>query len=246
VDATGHKHNGRYHGRPRLGLPGAILHDKDTALGLDGPRTKSYVEIPRNDAFSVGKSGRGLTVEVWMKPSVLTFKGENKDPKDPYIHWLGKGEKNEFEWGFRFYSQKSKRPNRISAYIWNRNGAEGAGAYFEDPLSTTKWIHIVATYDDPKKPDARVQIYKDGLPSKHNSSPGTLYKSFKIRPEMGTAPVRLGTRDLKGFLTGEMDEVAIYPFVLSPEQIQRHWFIGNAIVHEPGPGTERKSGAGRS
>jgi hypothetical protein len=137
VDATNHKHNGQYHNRPRLGLPGAILHDKDTAMGLDGPKTKSYVEVPCNDVFSVGKSGHGLTVEVWMKPSVLNFTGENKNLKNPYFHWLGKGQKNEFEWGFRFYSQKSDRPNRISAYIWNRKGAEGAGAYFQERLSTT-------------------------------------------------------------------------------------------------------------
>jgi hypothetical protein len=72
-----------------------------------------------------------------------------------------------------------------------------------------------------------VRIYKDGLPSKHNSSPGALYKAFKIHREMGTAPVRFGTRDLKSFLTGEIDEVALYPYVLSPKQIQHHWFVGN-------------------
>jgi hypothetical protein len=227
VDATGHKHNGTYHRHPLLGQPGAIPVDSDTALGLDGPKSKSYVEIPAGRDFSVATSQKGLSVEVWLRPDALDFRGENKDPKDPYIHWLGKGEQGAYEWGFRFYSRKSKRPNRISAYIWNPSGGEGAGAYFEDKLVKHQWIHIVATYDDPRLPNARVRIYKNGEPSKHNSSPGTLYKSYKVKPKSGQAPVRLGTRDLRGFLTGGLDEVAVYPYVLTPEQIRRHYQIGS-------------------
>src|SRR5262249_6972199 len=154
---------------------------------------------------------------------VLTFAGENKDTNNPYIHWLGKGEQGAFEWGFRFYSSQADRPNRLSAYIWNADGGEGAGAYTEEPLTKHRWLHLVATFDDPKKPNARVQIYKNGAPSPHNSSTGTLYKSFDIKPTSGKAPVRLGTRDLNGFLTGGLDEVAVYPYLLAPEEIQRHY-----------------------
>ena len=35
----------------------------------------------------------------------------------------------------------------------------------------------------------------------------------------GTAPVRFGTRDLGSFLNGGIDDVAIYPRVLSAEEI---------------------------
>jgi hypothetical protein len=227
VDSSGHKHNGTYHRKPHLGQPGAIAFDPDTAMGLDGPKSKAYAEVPANSVFSVPTSGKGLTVEVWLRPDVLEFEGEDKDPKNQYIHWLGKGDKGEYEWGFRFYNRKAERSNRISAYIWNPEGGEGAGAYFQDTLTPHKWIYIVATYDNPKKPNARVQIYKNGEPSKHNGSPGTLYKSYQIKPKAGHAPVRLGTRDLRGFLTGGLDEVAIYPRVLTPEEIRRHWLVGS-------------------
>jgi hypothetical protein len=227
ADATPHKHDGRYHRRPLLGQPGALALDRDTAMGLDGPKSKAYVEVPAAKAFSVATSGRGLSVELWMRPDALDFAGENKDPKNAYIHWLGKGEKGEFEWGFRFYNHHAERPNRISAYIWNRKGGEGAGAYFEDRLVKHQWIYIVATFDDPHTPDARVRIYKDGEPSKHNASRGTLYKSYDIKPTTGKAPVRLGTRDLHGFLTGGLDEVAVYPYVLTPQEIRRHWLLGS-------------------
>src|SRR5262249_27338364 len=86
-DATKHKHNGKYVGKPRLGEPGALTHDRDTAIGLDGPKSRSYAEIPASKKFSVATSGKGLTVEVWMRPDALKFKSENKDSRLPYIHW---------------------------------------------------------------------------------------------------------------------------------------------------------------
>lgn len=224
-DSTGHGHKGRYVGHPKLGEKGAIVSDSDRAIGLDGPRTNSYVEIPGSEDFSIATSGKGLSVEVWMRPDTLDFKGDEADPPQGYLHWLGKGEKGHYEWGFRFYSRRSERPNRISAYVWNPDGKLGAGAYVEDRLEAGAWIHLVATYDDPGQSDAQVRLYKDGAASKHNESSGTLYKSYDITPKHGSAPLRLGTRDLRGFLTGGLDEVAIYPRVLEAEEIQRHWKV---------------------
>ena len=69
-------------------------------------------------------------------------------------------------WGLRFYSQDTSRPNRISAYIWNPSGGEGAGAYFEDTLTPGEWMHIVAVYDpgDMDTTLAGVRIaYKNGV-----------------------------------------------------------------------------------
>lgn len=223
ADASGHGHNGTYHGKPHLGQPGAVAYDKDTAAGFDGPKSKSYVEVPESPDFSIATSGQGLTVEVWLRPDQLDFPGENRDPESAYIHWLGKGEKGSFEWGLRFYNAHARRPNRISAYTWNLEGKEGAGAYFEDKLTAHQWIYIAATFDDPHQPNARVQIFKNGEPSQHNSSRGTLYESYGIRALRGNAPLRLGTRDLHGFLSGGLDEVAIYPRVLQPAEIKTHW-----------------------
>jgi hypothetical protein len=228
ADATGHGNDGRYQGRPSFGQKGAIAADPDRAIGLDGPRTKSYVEVRDHNDFSIASSGKGLTVEVWMRPDVLDFKGEGTGPAEDYIYWLGKGEKGRYEWGFRFYGHQSERPNRISAYAWNPDGKLGAGAYVEDRLTKGAWLYLVATFDDPRKPNAQVRIYKDGVPSSHNNSPGTRYKSYHVKPQHGSAPLRLGTRDLRSFLTGGLDEVAIYPRVLSAEEIAQHWRTAQA------------------
>jgi hypothetical protein len=59
--------------------------------------------------------------------------------------------------------------------------------------------------------------------------PATYDGMFQITPTAGTAPVRLGTQDLRSFLTGELDEVAIYDKVLSPEQIRVHYNVGELV-----------------
>ena len=231
ADSSGRGADGEYHGKPTLGEPGAIAGSGDAAIGLNGFGSGDYVEIPDVDGapFSQPTSGAGLTVEVWMRPDMLVFPGQTSQP---YIHWLGKGEHAQYEWGLRFYSQDStERPNRISAYIWNASGGEGAGAYFQDPeIEPGAWIHIVACYDPgdwTTDPPAGVSIYRNGVRQLGPPSKGTLYRTFQISPQQGSAPVRLGMRDDRTFtLAGGLDEVAIYPRVLTAEEILENYTIG--------------------
>jgi hypothetical protein len=238
ADASCNGYDGTYLGNPTFGQPGAIVNDPDTAIGLNGPDSMDYVEIPDPDsaAFSQPTSGAGLTVEVWMRPDGLTFPGETSDI---YIHWLGKcvSGSGQCEWGFRFYSQDSpSRPNRISAYIWNPEGGEGAGAYFQDSLVPGQWIHIVAVYepgDATTDPPAGVHIYRDGVHRQGPPSSGTLYSTYGIMPVHGALPLRLGTRDAASsgnaaisYLNGGLDEVAIYPRVLSGPEIMENYNFG--------------------
>lgn len=164
---------------------------------------------------------------MWMNPKNLEFKGETADP---YVFWIGKGEPGQYEWALRFYSHQSSRPNRISAYIFNRSGGLGAGAYVEEPLQADEWIHIVACFDPGTKssPKAGVSIYKNGiLRGSPATQHGALYSSFDIVPESGTAPVRLGTRNFTSFFAGSLDEVAIYPRVLTATEIKAHYRAAN-------------------
>ncbi len=239
ADASGNGYDGTYLGNPTFGQSGAIVNDPDTAIGFNGPDSLDYVEMPDPDsqAFSQPTSGLGLTVEVWMRPDVLTFRGQTSEI---YIHWLGKcvSGSGQCEWGLRFYSQDSpSRPNRISAYIWNPSGDEGAGAFFQDVLTPGQWIHMVGVYEPGDKdtdPPAGVHIYRDGVHRQGPPSSGTLYSSFGIVPAHGTLPVRLGTRDaatsgaaMVSYLTGGLDEVAIYPRVLTAAEIQQNYCVGS-------------------
>ena len=231
ADTSGNGFDGAYQGNPNLGEPGAIAGSADTAIRLNGFSSGDYVEIPDRDGapFSQPTSGTGLTVEVWMRPDALVFPGESDQP---YIHWLGKGGQSQYEWALRFYSQDaSQRPNRISAYIWSPSGGEGAGAYFEDPnLQPGAWIHIVACYDPgdwTTDPPAGVTIYRNAVRQLGPPSKGTLYRTFNVSPLHGSSPVRLGARDNLTFtLAGGLDEVAIYPRVLTADEILENYTTG--------------------
>jgi hypothetical protein len=231
ADSSGNGADGTYFGDLNFGEPGAIAGSADTAIGLNGFSSGDYVEIPDAEGapFSQLTSGAGLTIEVWMRPDALVFPGETTQP---YIHWLGKGGRSQYEWGLRFYSQDAtERPNRISAYIWNPSGGEGAGAYFEDTnLQPGAWIHIVACYDPgdwTTDPPAGVSIYRNGVRQLGPPSKGTLYRTFNISPAHGSAPVRLGARDDLTFtLAGGLDEFAIYPRVLTADEILENYTTG--------------------
>jgi hypothetical protein len=237
ADETGNGHDGVYIGNPTFGQPGAIQGDPKSAVQFNGA---DYVKVPDSVEFSQSTSQQGLTVEVWLRPDFLTFPGQSSsDPnslENPYVHWLGKGEPGKNEWGLRFYcfepnTAPSGRPNRISAYIWNPPPGEGAGAYVPEPVMPGIWMHIVGCYqpgDCTTLPPAGVQLYKNGLFEKGPPASGTLSANpeFNIVPVHGTAPLRLGTRDLESFLRGALDEVAIYPRVLTADEILENYNAG--------------------
>jgi len=234
VDETGNGHDGTYFGGVTYQEPGALANDPNTAVGFDG--LDAYVEVPDSVQFSQMTSGAGLTVEVWMRPDLLVFAGENSEH---YIHWLGKAQPAGNEWGFRFYSHRSARPNRISAYIWNPEGLQGAGAYFEDKIHH-EWIHVVACYDpgDMNDPTAGVSIYKNGVlrgsPDSTQGAAyqkGALYSAYDIVPVHSNAPLRFGTRDLGSFLKGRLDEIAIYPRVLTADEILENYQVGRGEMN---------------
>jgi hypothetical protein len=222
-DASPHERHGAYQGPVRFHERGAIARDDDTSIRLNG--RDAYVEVPDNEHFSQPASGKGLTVEVWLRPTTLVFDGETAEH---YVHWLGKGEPGALEWGLRFYSRRSSRPNRISAYIWNPAGGLGAGAYVQGDVERGAWVHVVACYDpgDRTNPGAGVSIYRDGvLRGSPKTQKGALYSSYDVMPAHGKAPLRFGTRDRVSYLAGGLDEVAVYPRVLTAAEIREHYRV---------------------
>jgi hypothetical protein len=184
LDLSGRKRDGQYRGGVTFQQPGAFANDR--SVRFDGKT--GYVEIPANTAYSVPTSRKGLTVEVWFNPAVLKFRGETNDP---YVFWLGKGQGDEQEWALRFYSQDSTRPNRVSAYVFNRSGGKGAGAFVEEAVRANEWIHIVACFDpgDKNTKGAGVSIYKDGVlrgsrprRQEHSTAPSASYRKPGQRP----------------------------------------------------------------
>jgi hypothetical protein len=181
---------------------------------------KSVVEI-RGSTASV--TPLGLTVAVWMRPDALTFTPtEGSDPKEPYIHWLGKGERGKEEWTFRMYSRldtdgAGPRGNRISFYVFNPEGLRGCGSYFQDPIVPGEWMHVVGVADAAAGTTA---IYKNGELRHSDSYRGT------ITPAAGDAPLRFGTRDLATFLEGAIGPVLVWSRPLTTSEVHDLYAAG--------------------
>lgn len=193
-----------------------------------------HIEIPNSADFSIQTNGHGLSVEAWLRPDRLHFGGESRKK---YIHWLGKGDRKKMEWGFRLYSSDHPdRPRQISAYAWNPQGYLGAGSYYKgNSVQEGEWLHVVACYDhyvDPCVKLTSVQLFVNGEIAHESLSPGSRYFNegdWSVLPRNNDAPLRFATRSAKSnsFLSGAIDEVAIYPTVLTAQQIKCHFEVGS-------------------
>jgi hypothetical protein len=172
----------------------------------------SYVEIPSSSAF--GLSSAGMTVAVWMRPDTLTFsKTEGSLPSQQYVHWLGKGQDAQQEWTFRMYSltQPGPRQNRISFYVFKSDGGRGCGSYFQDPIRPGQWLQVVGVADQSTN---MVSIYKNGA-FRHTDS----YASLAHTPQPGTAPLRVGSKDLTSYFQGAIGPIWIWNRPLAAAEI---------------------------
>jgi len=179
-----------------------------------------YVEIPSAPDVSLGP--RGLTVSAWLKPDTLEF---SKAEGSGYVYWMGKGEKDQYEWAARMYSHTNRenppRPNRISFYLFNLDGGLGQGSYSQEPVRIGEWIQITA-----RASRGETAIYRNGEYVRCDEYDGPAGHGCQAHPERihpmpGNAPLRLGTRDFKSFFQGGLSQVRIWNRALEGEEIRR-------------------------
>jgi hypothetical protein len=179
-----------------------------STLQFNGTAT-DYIEISDSADFSVA-TANSLTASAWMRPDVLTFPNSESTG---YVHWMGKGEAGQQEWTFRMYNETTTdvppRPNRISFYVFNLQGGEGVGSYFQDPVQAGEWIHVVGIADGQN-----TYIYKNGVLKQSQSYAGI------ITPQHGTAPLRIATRDFKSFFLGAIRGVQLWSRALTASEVQ--------------------------
>lgn len=206
----------------------ATLPNGDTARDFNG--VDEYVTVTDRDALSIPTTGR-LTLEAWIRPDTLQF---TNDEGTGYVHWMGKGTTDQQEYVARMYSldNTESRPNRISGYAFNQTGGLGVGSYFQDTVTAGNWVHyvlVINTVDvDATYTMGYTKIYKNGTQRDKDN-----LASLSIVPGNGTAPLRIGTRDLSSFFEGAIGKVAVYDTELTPYQILEHY----QTMVPPVPGT---------
>jgi hypothetical protein len=174
-----------------------------------------YVEVRSAPDLSVIPGG-ALTVEAWIRPTVLDFP---RQEGDGYVHWAGKGISGQQEYVLRMYSltNSASRPNRISGYVFNPEGGLGSGSYFQDPISLRAWIHV-AMVIDARSADPTVSLFKNGVLRKT-----TPLSQFDVSPQRGSAPLRIATRDLGSFFKGAIGKFAVYAYPLTETRLRAHY-----------------------
>ncbi|MFD8733918.1 LamG domain-containing protein [Streptomyces sp. NPDC059618] len=212
-----------------VGVTGVTLHhapgvttlpDGDRATVFDG--ISQYVEVPDSDRLSVTATGE-LTVEAWMRPDALTFA---RTAGTGYVNWLGKvaDQGGGSEWLARMYSRDNTevRANRISGYVFNRDGGLGAGSYFEDKVRPGEWIHFALVVNTREKsaayPTGYVKVYKDGVLRDQDS-----LDDYDITPSNTDAPMRIGTADTESFFKGAIGKVAVYDSEVPRSRLADHY-----------------------
>lgn len=172
---------------------------------------KNYLEIPDSNSLSPSTNGEKMTVAFWMNPATFNFTGENQG----YVNLLGKGESGNQEWTFRLYNATAfdgvSRSKRMSFYGFNLAGGLGAGSYFQDNLNTNEWIFVTGVIDG-----SNTNIYKNGVLRDTDPLSG-----YNINMGNGSAPVRIGTRDMASYFQGSIDNVRIYNRALSASEINQ-------------------------
>jgi Concanavalin A-like lectin/glucanases superfamily len=214
ADVTGHGHRGTFTGAPRTG----VLPNGDSAPRYDG--VGQYLTIPDAPDLSVTHTG-ALTLEAWLRPDTLQFPhGEGNG----YVNWMGKGVPGQHEYVARMYSlvNPEKRPNRISGFAFNSSGGSGAGSYFQDVTRRGAWIHYALVINTVNRssayPTGYVKVFKNGVLRDQDA-----LVDFGIVPRDGSAPLRVGTRDLNSFFQGAVGKVALYTSELSATRLAEHY-----------------------
>lgn len=217
-DLSGAGHKGMYVGSPAA----TTLPNGTAAAKFDG--RGQYLEMADAAALSPATTAT-LTVEAWIRPDVLQFRSEESTG---YIHWLGKGEQDNYEYMARMYSADNDedRPNRISGYAFNKDGGLGAGSYFQDDIKAGEWIHYVlvinAAAAGGEYPHGYTKIFRDGVLRDQDD---LSINGRTIVPTRGSAPLRVGTSNLESFFEGGIGKVALYDRELTAGQIARHYEV---------------------
>ncbi|HOB99691.1 MAG TPA: autotransporter-associated beta strand repeat-containing protein [Verrucomicrobiota bacterium] len=186
--------NGTYYHSSTLQQPGVL--SVDPSVKLDG--ASQYIDVPyspvlnTNGPFSVEFWANQTVVAAGAKSGVMSFDGNTG--------FLFYSDNNDFHWGFRVF------------YGTGRTYVKDTGPDNQPDA----WYHVVGVFDG-----TYVHIYVNGI---ENAAPQAIGGNGYV-PNT-TAPLRIGAGNPAGaaslFFPGWMDEVAMYPYALSPTQIAAH------------------------
>jgi hypothetical protein len=188
---------GVYTGNAAPAAMGPIVGEDDAAVALDGDG--DFVDMGNRFGFP---GTTPFTLEAWVNPTV---NGEytgviSKDDEGPGGFVRS---------GYHLYCQGG-------AFGFERNNGTMAQDVRTAPLMTGRWTHVAVVYDG-----ASISLYTDGVQHVNAAAPN-------VELPATTNAFIVGGRDGGAirWLTGAVDEVAVYDKPLTQAQLAAHRLVG--------------------
>jgi glucose/arabinose dehydrogenase len=192
ADASGNNRPGTYVGGVTLNQAGAITGDADRSVTLDGNDDR----VASNPASGI--SGTALSVDLWVKTT-------NTAKEGTLVSYAVTGQTEEFQ---------LRDQRGMDVYV------KGSRVYTGVSVNDGQWHHVAVTWTSTA---GALRVYKDGV----LAYSGTLATGASIT---GGGALVLGQDqdslnggfDPAQAYLGQLDEVALYPTVLSAAQVAAH------------------------
>ncbi len=209
---------GTYDPGVTLGVPGAILGDSDLAADFPG---NAGITVPHNDELNPFAA---FSVELWARP----------DPSGAGLERaLFASRASGSGWYFGYYLSAN------SSDQWQFNTGQktsGVGTLTGGATTNQAWYHIVATFDATT---GSKKLYVNGqLAANTTAAVGTFApNNSEAIATGGTATIsdegigNTTASDPAGagtYFYGDLDEVAVYGYALSPEQVAQHYAVATS------------------
>jgi hypothetical protein len=182
----------------RLQQPGALVASADKAVYFDGLK---ILQVPPG---VTSRRNAPFSVEFWAKPAIAYTGGTaqacvlaSTDRDFGRSGWLFYQGGNGWSWWFG--------TNNSTTYTIQLDPTT--------PVNTTNWYHIAGTYDG-----TTARLYVNGVEA--------LSKTGIFSPNLSKQLTVGGRYDYGLGYQGSVDEVAIYPSVLSPAEVLAHYQNG--------------------
>ncbi len=212
LDSSGHKLHGLFRNQPRR-----VAGVRGGAVTFDGVR--DYIDAGHSSAFRLAGS---MTISAWINSSFF--------PKDDAA--IVSQFQNGF--GYQLDTTVDKGIRGIGFKLTNSCG-DLMARYGAAPLATGLWYHVAGVYDAEAR---TLDVYLNGKPDN-----GILAGTVTGRQHSSRSALYIGRRsDLDGFgFAGSIDEVRIYSFALSNEEIVADMH-GEVIQHTAARNSEGHPG----
>ena len=193
--------NGTYTNGPALNQTSGV-RDAGTAVRFDG--TNDYITMGDNYDFA---GTVAYSLELWVNPTAANSNWRRIISKDRYVSSSDRG-----GWNLTLAAASDPIPNKVA--FGRYDGGSGSTAVNSTiGLQPGTWYHLVVTYTG-----TQLRLYVNG--TQHGLS------SSIVSVEDHTTPMRVGNRPVTDHFGGTLDEIAIYGYALSAQQVTEHYNAG--------------------